>query len=151
VSRGLSQYKQWVFVVLLVVLLVVLVSPLGVLADDDSSMLTKSIYVAIEPALVTNYGGPGRLRYMSVDVSLRVSGVEGEQQVKHHMPYIKDAILNLFATQTNETLDTADGKEALRKETFEAVKSILLKEQKDSLLEDILYQFCRLSLVSKIK
>ena len=134
-SRGLSQYKQWVFVVLLVVL----VSPLGVLANDDSSMLTKSIYVAIEPALVTNYGGPGRLRYMSVDVSLRVSGVEGEQQVKHHMPYIKDAILNLFATQTNETLDTADGKEALRKETFEAVKSILLKEQKDSLLEDILF------------
>lgn len=134
-SRGLSQYKQWVFVVLLVVL----VSPLGVLADDDSSMLTKSIYVAIEPALVTNYGGPGRLRYMSVDVSLRVSGVEGEHQVKHHMPYIKDAILNLFATQTNETLDTADGKEALRKETFEAVKSILLKEQKDSLLEDILF------------
>jgi len=27
----------------------------------------------------------------------------------------------------------------LRKETFEAVKSILLKEQKDSLLEDILF------------
>jgi flagellar FliL protein len=55
------------------------------------------------------------------------------------MPYIKDAILNLFATQTNETLDTADGKEALRKESFSAVNAILLEEQKESLLEDILF------------
>ena len=134
-KSGLGQYKQ----MLLLVLLIALVSPLKSMADEEDSVVQQSIYVAIEPALVTNYGGPGRLRYMSVDVSLRVSGIEGEKSVKHHMPYIKDAILNLFATQTSTTLDTAEGKEALRKETYEAVKSILLEEQKESLLEDILF------------
>jgi len=136
VRSGFDRLKQ----MLLLVLLIALVSPLKSIADDDEDpAVPQSIYVAIEPALVTNYGGPGRLRYMSVDVSLRVSGIKGEENVKHHMPYIKDAILNLFATQTNATLDTAEGKEALRKETFEAVKSILLEEQEESLLEDILF------------
>ena len=134
-KSGLGQHKQ----MLLLVLLIALVSPLRSVAGDEDSAVQQSIYVAIEPALVTNYGGPGRLRYMSVDVSLRVSGIEGEENVKHHMPYIKDAILNLFATQTSTTLDTAEGKEALRKETYEAVKLILLEEQKESLLEDILF------------
>lgn len=134
-KSGLGQYKQ----MLLLVLLIALVSPLKSMADEEDSVVQQSIYVAIEPALVTNYGGPGRLRYMSVDVSLRVSGIEGEESVKHHMPYIKDAILNLFAIQTNATLDTAEGKETLRKETFEAVESILLEEKEKSLLEDILF------------
>tara|TARA_B110000977_G_C10617424_1_gene314774 strand:+ start:48 stop:476 length:429 start_codon:yes stop_codon:yes gene_type:complete len=135
VKSGLGQYKQ----MLLLVLLIALVTPLKSMADEEDSAVQQSIYVAIEPALVTNYGGPGRLRYMSVDVSLRVSGIEGEESVKHHMPYIKDAILNLFAIQTNATLDTAEGKETLRKETFEAVESILLEEKEKSLLEDILF------------
>lgn len=134
-KSGLGQYKQ----MLLLVLLIALVTPLKSMADEEDSAVQQSIYVAIEPALVTNYGGPGRLRYMSVDVSLRVSGIEGEESVKHHMPYIKDAILNLFAIQTNATLDTAEGKETLRKETFEAVESILLEEKEKSLLEDILF------------
>lgn len=134
-KSGLGQHKQ----MLLLVLLIALIVPLRSLAGEEDSTVQQSIYVAIEPALVTNYGGPGRLRYMSVDVSLRVSGIEGEESVKHHMPYIKDAILNLFAIQTNATLDTAEGKETLRKETFEAVESILLEEKEKSLLEDILF------------
>ena len=134
-KSGLGQHKQ----MLLLVLLIALIVPLRSLAGEEDSTVQQSIYVAIEPALVTNYGGPGRLRYMSVDVSLRVSGIEGEERVKHHMPYIKDAILNLFAIQTNATLDTAEGKETLRKETFEAVESILLEEKEKSLLEDILF------------
>ena len=102
-------------------------------------MATQSSYVAIEPALVTNYGGPGRLRYMSVEVSLRVSGVEAENSVLHHMPQIKDTLLNLFAVQTNETIETAEGKETLRQQSFEAVSSVLLEEEKEMHLEDILF------------
>ncbi|MDG1292544.1 MAG: flagellar basal body-associated FliL family protein [Pseudomonadales bacterium] len=111
----------------------------SVLAGEDEEPLAQSIYVAIEPALVTNYGGPGRLRYMSVEISLRVIGIDGEQSVKHHMPYIKDALLNLFAIQSNETVDTAEGKEILRQQSFDAVSAILNEEEKESLLEDILF------------
>ena len=111
----------------------------SVLAGEDEELLVQSIYVAIEPALVTNYGGPGRLRYMSVEVSLRVNGIDGEQSVKHHMPIIKDALLNLFAIQSNATVDTAEGKEILRQQSFDAVSAILIEEEKESLLEDILF------------
>jgi flagellar FliL protein len=133
-----TRFLPRVFLLVLPLVLVLGFS-LNARAENDETLLSQSIYVAIEPALVTNYGGPGRMRYMSVDVSLRVRGVEGEQSVKHHMPYIKDAILNLFATQTTQMLDTSDGKEALRKESFEAVNAILLEEEKNSLLEDVLF------------
>ena len=111
----------------------------NVLASEKQTQEAQAIYVAIESALVTNYGGPGRLRYMSVEVSLRVSGIDGEQSVKHHMPVIKDALLNLFAIQSNETLDGAEGKEILRQQSFDAVNAILIEEEKKSLLEDILF------------
>lgn len=111
----------------------------GVSAAEDEEIVTQSSYVAIEPALVTNYGGPGRLRYMSVEVSLRVSSVEAENTVSHHMPQIKDTLLNLFAVQTNETIGTAEGKETLRQQSFEAVSSVLLEEEKEMHLEDILF------------
>ena len=111
----------------------------GISAAEDEEIATQSSYVAIEPALVTNYGGPGRLRYMSVEVSLRVSGVEAENSVSHHMPQIKDTLLNLFAVQTNETIETAESKETLRQQSFEAVSSVLLEEEKEMHLQDILF------------
>ena len=124
---------------ILAVILWAFYAPGSVLAGEDEELLVQSIYVAIEPALVTNYGGPGRLRYMSVEVSLRVSGIDGEQSVKHHMPIIKDALLNLFAVQSNATVDSAEGKEKLRQQSFDAVSAILIEEEKESLLEDILF------------
>jgi flagellar FliL protein len=63
-----SRLKRWNGQVVLLILFLALGSSWNVLAADEEALLSKSIYVAIEPALVTNYGGPGRLRYMSVDV-----------------------------------------------------------------------------------
>ena len=130
--------NQWISL-FFILMLGMLWSWQGVSAAEDEEIVTQSSYVAIEPALVTNYGGPGRLRYMSVEVSLRVSSVEAENTVSHHMPQIKDTLLNLFAVQTNETIGTAEGKETLRQQSFEAVSSVLLEEEKEMHLEDILF------------
>ncbi len=124
---------------LLMTLLLALSLPSGSWANDDEGIDSESIYVAIEPALVTNYGGPGRLRYMSVEVSLRVAGSEGEASVTRHMPNIKDTLLSLFAIQTTETISDAEGKEALRVESFERVSAMLAEEDTESLLEDLLF------------
>lgn len=124
---------------LLMTLLLALSLPSGSWAKNDEGIDSESIYVAIEPALVTNYGGPGRLRYMSVEVSLRVAGSEGEASVTRHMPNIKDTLLSLFAIQTTETISDAAGKEALRVESFERVSAMLAEEDTESLLEDLLF------------
>lgn len=130
------------FALLAPALLLALASwPATAIAEDeeDEELKPDSIYVAIEPAIVTNYGGPGRLRYMSVEVSLRVSGIPGEESVKRHMPLVKDALLNLFAIQTNDSIGTAEGKEALRVTSYDQVTALLAEEDKESLLEDLLF------------
>ena len=111
----------------------------AVQAEDEEEIPPESIYVAIEPTFVTNYGGPGRLRYMSVEVSLRVLGPEGEASVQRHMPNIKDTLLNLFAIQTTATISDAEGKETLRLESLKQVGDMLAQEGDEGLLEDLLF------------
>ena len=82
--------------------------------DEEEGEAVPSTYVAIEPPFVTNYGGPGRLRYMKVEVSLRIQGSpEASAAIERHMPHIRDTLLNLFAIQTDDTINNAQGKEGL--------------------------------------
>ncbi len=125
-------------------LLVILVSPGWAMAEDEDSDgeegdTVQSTYIEVQPAFVTNYGGADRLRYMKVAVTLRVLGVEGEEQVNHHMPYIKDALLGLFAVQTSSSIGSAEGKEELRQQALTSVSTILEDEDKTSYLQDLLF------------
>lgn len=112
---------------------------LSAFAEDDEEVPPESIYVSVEPAFVTNYGGPGRLRYMKIEVSLRVIGPEGEASVTRHMPAIRDALLTLFSIQTDGTIGSADGKESLRVESLGRVHELLAEEDGESLAEDLLF------------
>lgn len=138
-SKILAAWQNYLFA--LGLLLVAFTTGLApAYADDDEEGETLvSRYVEIKPPFVTNYGAGTRLRYMKVAVTLRVLGSAGETQVNHHMPYIKDTLLNLFALQTSESIGSAEGKEALRKQSLEAVSKILEEEDKASHIEDLLF------------
>lgn len=125
--------------VLLLLAMLVSASLPAMAGDDEADVAPSSRYVEIKPAFVTNYGNMGRLRYMKVQVTLRVLGTAGEAQVNHHMPYIKDTLLTLFAVQTQESIGTAQGKEALRKKALESVNGILEEEDEASHVEDLLF------------
>lgn len=107
--------------------------------EDEGAAAPASRYIEITPAFVTNFGGPGRLRYIKVEVTLRVTGGEGEEQVRHHLPHIKDTLLNLFAIQTPESIASAEGKEQLRQVALEEVSHMLSEEDADSYIEDLLF------------
>ena len=130
----ISNPLNWLFIVILLL-------SWNVSAEDEGEdgEPVPSIYVAVDPAFVTNYGGPGRLRYMKVEVSLRVKGPEGEASISHHLPNIKDTMLTLFSVQTYQTMGDAAGKEALRKEALAKLNALLIEEDKISHLEDVLF------------
>lgn len=107
--------------------------------DEEDAQNVATRYVEVTPAFVTNFGGPGRLRYIKVEVTLRVAGSEGEQQVTRHLPNIKDSLLNLFAIQTSDSMSGAEGKEELRKTALGEVKRVLVEEDETSYVEDLLF------------
>lgn len=107
-------------------------------ANADEAAV-KTIYYALVPALVGNYGSDGRLKYYKADIALRVSGAEAEAKVKHHEPLIRNQLVTLFSQQTDASLSTVDSKEALRQEALKQVQAVLTQEEGKPLVDDLLF------------
>ncbi len=131
--------RSWM-ALLLCCLALLVTSPVLAEDEEEEGEAVPSTYVAIEPPFVTNYGGPGRLRYMKVEVSLRIQGSpEASAAIERHMPHIRDTLLNLFAVQTDDTINNAQGKEGLRQQAFTDVNTMLDSEEDPGILEDLLF------------
>jgi flagellar FliL protein len=107
---------------------------------DDSSGASASRYIDLKPAFVVNYGGAGKLRYLKTDIALRVGGDStGPGDIRHHMPYIRHALVMRLSRASEEELSSMEGKELLRQEALESVRDILVKEEGAQYVEDLLF------------
>lgn len=106
---------------------------------EDATAFKKSIYIPIKPALVVNYGGAGRLKYIKADISIRLGNSSAANSVRHHMPFIRNNLVMLFAAQTDESIGSQDGKEALRKEALEEVRQVLITEDRQEGVVDLYF------------
>ena len=107
--------------------------------SEADAAATKTIYYALVPALVGNYGSDGRLKYYKADIALRVSGSEAETKVKHHEPLIRNQLVTLFSQQTDASLGTVEAKETLRQEALKQVQAVLMQEEGKPLVDDLLF------------
>ena len=128
---------------ILLLLAASLCNPLWAADDEEveeaAVPAAHAIYISLKPPFVVNYGGPGRLRYMKIEVSVRVSSASGANAIRHHMPYIRNDLILLFSRQQEEVLDTQEGKELLRQQALEAVNNILMTEDGESDLVDLYF------------
>ncbi len=86
-------------------------------------------YIAIEPALVVNYGGPGKARYIKAELSIRSENAADANTVTHHLPLIRDRLVSLLSAQTDETVNSSEGKEYLRVYALAEINKALLQVQ----------------------
>lgn len=96
---------------------------------DGEAIPATAIYIPLKPQFVVNYGGAGRLRYLKAEVAVRLADAETANAVRHHMPYIRNNLVMLFAGQTNETIGSQEGKEAMRRDALEEVRKVLKQEE----------------------
>lgn len=108
----------------LLLLTLLLAGPLQA-ADGEGDY---TAYVELNPAFVANYGGPGPLKYVKAEVSIKVGSDKAEGRVKHHEARFRNAILMLLSEQTDESLGSAEGREGLRLKALEAVRQIMVHE-----------------------
>lgn len=105
---------------------------------DDAAASVGTQYVELKPAFVTNFGGPGKLRYMKIDVTLRVANT-GVNPIRHHMSQIRHQLIMLFSRQNAEDIGSMEGKELLRQQALEAVRTVLVEEDGDQQVVDLLF------------
>ncbi|HEY8941391.1 MAG TPA: flagellar basal body-associated FliL family protein [Cellvibrio sp.] len=101
---------------------------LGAMASGGGNAPAEGVnYIAIAPPLIVNYGGPGKVRYIKAELSLRAENAADATEVIHHLPLIRDRLVSILSAQTEEIISTAEGKEYLRVYALAEINKALLK------------------------
>ena len=87
-----------------------------------------AIYVGFEPPFVVNFPAGSSVQFMQISVQIMTREPAVEHEIKGNDPAIRDALLTLFGQQTVEKMQTAEGKEQLRKDALEAVRGVIAHE-----------------------
>ncbi|WP_246434564.1 flagellar basal body-associated FliL family protein [Teredinibacter haidensis] len=111
----------------------------AVAEGDEVAPPPAAIYLPLKPAFVVNYGGAGKLKYIKAEVSVRLDSSDAANSVRHHLPYIRNNLVMLFASQTNESLDSQVGKEALRQDALAEIRKILMQEDGQEGVVDVFF------------
>lgn len=101
-------------------------------AGDDTEAggeaAKTSTYVDFEQPVVVNFMDDGQLRYLQIGISVLVKDSKTVEDIKHHMPMIRNNLVMLFSGQTRDAIISRDGKEKIRKDAEAEVQKVL-KEQ----------------------
>lgn len=121
--------------------LLLMVTAVGAVGQEDGEVAAtpQPIYLPIKPAFVVNYGGEGRLRYIKAELTVRLTTSAAASGVRHHLPYIRNNLVRLFAGQTDETIESQEGKEALRTEALKEIQKIVMDEEGVDGVEEVLF------------
>jgi flagellar protein FliL len=92
--------------------------------NDPASGIANLIYYTLGPSFVTNYDGAGRLKYLKADVTVRIQ--PGTAPIlDRHLPFIRNRLVSLFASQLEENLTSTHGKEVLRAQALSEIRAAL--------------------------
>lgn len=84
-----------------------------------------AIYQPLEPAFVVNFKDRGRTRFLQVEVQVMARDQKVIDELNKHMPVIRNDLLLLLSAQTAETLQSAEGKEALRQGSLDSINKFM--------------------------
>lgn len=120
----------------LLMAILALTPALPAMASGSGPALAEGVnYIPLEPALVVNYGGPGKARFIKAELSIRTETGEDATEVIHHLPLIRDRLVSILSAQTEEAISTAEGKEYLRVYALAEINKALLKVEGHSVDE----------------
>lgn len=111
--------------------------PLFAVAQEEEG---DRVFIEIMPSFVTNYERGARLKYLKANIALQVNS-EGEQVVRHHLPYLKNSLVLLLSSQAEENLTSTMGREVLRQQALDEVKRAMAQLEKggDMLVSELYF------------
>ena len=124
-------------IISILVVLCVLLPGLSQAAGGGGS--SSSPYVALEPPFVVNLHANGKIRFLQIKSQVKLNNQDNAPMLLHHMAMVRHTLLMLFSEQSENSIRTLEGKEALREESLTALQSILEEETGDSLVEQIYF------------
>jgi len=83
------------------------------------------IYQGLDPDFIVAFQNPKKVRFLKASLEVMVYDEDVIDDLKLHMPAVRDAVLLLFSDQKEEDLMSVEGKEAFRAQILERIRSTL--------------------------
>ena len=102
----------------------------GEAATEDSAKAPKladPVYQGLDPDFVVAFQNPKTVRFIKLSVEVMARDDDVIEDVKLHMPAIRDRVIMLLSSKDEDSLLDMDGKEKLRAELLAAVQEVLVK------------------------
>jgi flagellar protein FliL len=110
--------------------------------EEEGGDKAHQFYVDFAPAFVVNLPSKdkqARTRFLKVEVSAASKEDKIEEEVKQHMPAIRNKLVMLFSKQVYEDLISAEGKESLRQQALAEVQKALKKAAGKKMIKDLYF------------
>ncbi len=121
-ARGVKISSLWL---MLLSLCIAFTAP-AALANSGGAAFAEGVnYLPIKPSLIVNYGGPGKVKYIKAEISMRVEDAHSAEEVTHHMPLVRDTLIMLLSSMTDEQVSSGEGKEQMRQQALAKVNEAL--------------------------
>ena len=83
------------------------------------------IYYGLDPDFIVAFQNPQKVRFLKASIEVMVYDQDVIDDLKLHMPAVRDAVLLLFSMQQEEDLMSIEGKEAFRARILEKIRATL--------------------------
>jgi flagellar FliL protein len=96
--------------------------------EGEGKSKAKAQYLALDPAFVVNLAAPDSSRYLQVSVEVMARDAKALDDLKLHMPAVRNNLLMLFGQKTAADLSGREGREALRQLALTEVQKVMREE-----------------------
>ena len=99
----------------------------------------EAIYVSVAPEFTVNFQADGSIRFLQVGVDVMTRDIDVSENVKRHLPAIRNDLLLLFSAKTALELMSPEGKAVLQREVLAKVQDTLLNETGEQGVEAVYF------------
>jgi len=118
--------------------LLLLVASISLPAQAEKTAEDYINYIELKP-FVTNYGGPGPVRFLKAEVTIQVDDPAAHHAVNAHIAHIRNDLVFLFSGVTEEDLGTIAAQQILAEQALQAVQQLLKEETGSTHVADLFF------------
>lgn len=101
--------------------------------------LPPPTYFAFDPPFVVNFEDESAVRFLQITVEVMTRDPLMVEQLKTHMPKLRNDLVILFSSVTYESIRTTQGKEALRAKTLAAIQAVMQERVGKPVVEEVYF------------
>ena len=96
-------------------------------------------YVSMGPYLIVNLASEEAARFLRVELDFYVLNAADNNVIQEYRVALRDRLITLLGGRDMEVLQSVEGREALRKETLEALRETLTRFSGRPAIEDLYF------------